>query len=163
MIERGLGRTEHTEIGGFEREARPLLEAADRDVRPPDLPFTGRDLELLEAPEEIEPEPPVVHDDVVLAGLGLVSWAKVHHPDTRSLVVAGGLKHVRNRLGRGRPKLGRDELDIRGGAASEKRERDVEVLRWHDPKSVPPGEALPLPGDDSPARFLGKLEATEEP
>ena len=42
-------------------------------MRPPNLALASWDFELLEAPEEVDPEPAIIHDDVRLAGLGLVS------------------------------------------------------------------------------------------
>jgi hypothetical protein len=152
MIESGLGRTDHAEVGRLGPKARRTPEAQDRDVRKPGAPLPFVHAQALEPRGEPIGE----------AAGAAVLVVQDDHADAAGLAVASRGEDRPLRLARGGAELADDSRNVARRAAAEEGEREVEVLGGDDSGVTDAGERLPLPGGEALDGVVGERESEEE-
>src|SRR5258708_6580599 len=122
MIESGIGRTKRAEARQGRCKARWSPETQHGEMREPGTPLTPVDADPLEPGGQVGRERGGTPAEVL----------EHEHPDGARLAIAprseNGLFRTSSRLAKRRP----DRIDLRHVATAEERERDVQVLPWHD-------------------------------
>ena len=154
MIESGLGRTEHAEVGQGRLQPGPLAEAGDGDVWQPAAELALVHAELLQA----EHEPP--GEDV---GVPRLVLGQDDHRHALCLPVEVRPEHRPAGVSGRVPQDAGDSADLPGRPAPEEREREVEVVGREHPHVLRPSDLLPLPGSKTLDRRFREPEGAEEP